>query len=148
MGTIRHLSRRSARSTFAAWRTRRGAATVEFALVCPLIFLFFFTAIEFGRLQMAIHGLQAAAREGCRLAVSWNASQNDVEQVVNNRLTSFGLPNYKLTMSPSVFSSAAEWEPVTIQVETTYDEVSWLPVPKFAHGINLVGSCTLPKESD
>ena len=128
--------------------SRRGAVTVELAIVSPLIFLFFFAAIEFGRLQMTLHGLEGAAREGCRVAVSWDASQEDVEQAVATQLAGFGVSGYTLTTDPGSITSATQWEPVNVRIEVPYEQVSWLPPPRFLQGITLRGSCTLPKESD
>ena len=128
-----------------AWR--RGAAAVEFALVAPLIFLFLFLGIEFGRVLMALHGLEAAARQGCRVAVSWDATEEEIESTVEARLASFGISDYDLTLDPNPPSRAEQWQPVTVRIEATYDSVSWLPVPRFLGGITLAGSSTLPQES-
>lgn len=128
--------------------SRRGAAAVEFALVAPLIFLFLFAGIEFGRLLMTLHGLEAAAREGCRVAVSWDVTQQDVEQTVAERLAAFGISDYTLTIDPSPLSSVCQWEPINVRITVTYNEVSWLPAPGYLRGITLAGSCTLPQESD
>ena len=145
--TKRNRSARSG-SPAVSKASRRGAATIEFALVAPIIFLFLFASIEFGRVLMVFHGLEAAAREGCRTAVSWNVAQADVEQTVDDRLTSFGISGYTLTTDPATVSSAGQWEPITVRIEVTYDQVSWLPVPSYLGGITLAGSCTLPQESD
>jgi len=129
-------------------RSRRGVATVEFALVAPLIFLFVFAAIEFGRVLTVIHALEAAAREGCRIAISWDTTTQDVEDEVAERLNSFGISGYDLTIDPTPPTSALQWEPITVQIAVTYGKVSWLPVPERLQGITLAGSCTLPQESD
>jgi len=128
--------------------SRRGAAAVEFAVVAPLIFLLLFAGIEFGRVLMTFHGLDAAARQGCRVAVAWDASQDDVEQTVADSLAVFGIPDYDLTTEPSRINTARQWEPVTVHIEVTYGQVSWLPSPQFLQRITLAGSCTLPEESD
>jgi len=145
---IRRSKAESRQSPAVRKRPRRGAAVVEFAFVAPLIFLFAFAGIEFGRLQMAMHGLEASAREGCRTAVTCNASQDDVEQVVADRMASFGLSGYSLTTDPNPVSSALQWAPICVRIEVAYDRVSWLPTPSFLRGVTLTGSCTLPQESD
>jgi len=127
---------------------RRGAAAVEFAVMAPIIFLFTFAGIEFGRAQMAIHGLEAAAREGCRLAVSWEASQDGVEEVVAGRLQSLGISTYTLATDPADVMAAQQWSPVTVRIEVPYRNVSWLPLPGFLDDVTFSGSCTLPQESD
>ena len=42
-------------------RTRRGASTVELALVLPIFFTLLFTAYEFGRANLMRHGAESAA---------------------------------------------------------------------------------------
>ena len=126
---------------------RRGAATVEFAFIAPLVFLFVFVGIEFGRALMAFHGLEAAAREGCRTAISWQATTQDVENTVAERLGTFGISNYTLTIEPNPLSQAEQWEPVTVRIVVSYDDVSWLPTSRYLKGTMLSGSCTLPQES-
>jgi Flp pilus assembly protein TadG len=51
-----------------AARDERGAAVVEFALVLPLLVMFIFGIIEFGRAYSAKVELTAAVREGARAA--------------------------------------------------------------------------------
>jgi Flp pilus assembly protein TadG len=131
----------------ARQKARHGTATVEFALVSSMLFLFVFTSIEFGRMQMVYHGLETAAREGCRASMSWQATQQSVTNAVTNRLQTFGIVNHTLTTVPDPVSSASEWQPITVRVEVPYGQVSWLPVPRFLQGITLDGSCTLPKEA-
>src|SRR5262245_45030090 len=71
----------TARGRRSRARCRRGAYTVEFAIVAPILFLFVFGIIEFGRLLMVQHALNGAARIACRnasLATTINASGVDV----------------------------------------------------------------------
>ena len=44
----------------------RGAAAVEFALVCPILFMLLIGMVEFGRGYSAKISITAAAREGAR----------------------------------------------------------------------------------
>jgi len=127
---------------------RRGAAAVEFAVVAPLVFLLFFAAIEFGRVLMVVNGLETAARDGCRLAISRGTTERDVKKAVAERLNAFGVPTYDLTVDPSPPTSACQWEPITVRIAATYGSVSWLPVPKSLKALTLTASCTLPQESD
>jgi Flp pilus assembly protein TadG len=127
---------------------RRGASVVEMALVVPIIFLVVFTCIEFGRLLMVVHGLEAAAREGCRTAIAWDATAQTVEDIVEERMATFGIQNYTLTLDPTSPSTACQWAPVSVRITTSYNNVSWLPAPKFLSGITFSGTCTLPQEAD
>lgn len=128
--------------------SRRGAAAVEFAMVAPIIFLLLFSTIEFGRALMAIHGLETAAREGCREAVSWDPSTDNIQQTVADRLTPFGISGYTLTLDPATPQSADQWDPVTVKIDVPYAQVSWLPLPQFLQDLTLSSSCTLPQESN
>jgi Flp pilus assembly protein TadG len=51
-------------------RPRRGASALEFALIGPLLFLFLFAVLEYGRFIMIRQLLDNAAREGARLAAA------------------------------------------------------------------------------
>jgi len=51
------------------WTERRGIATVELAIIAPLLLLLLFGIIEFGLLVKDMVGLNQAAREGARSAV-------------------------------------------------------------------------------
>lgn len=144
---IKPTPRRTPRAT-ATCRRRRGAATVELAVVAPLIFLLIFAAVEFGRLLMATHGLEEAAREGCRKAILANATATDVQNTVAARLATFGISGYTLTTNPSSPSSACQFEPITVRIVVPYSNVSWLPTPRFLNTIQLNASCTLSQESD
>lgn len=49
---------------------RRGGAIVETALVLPIVLLFLFGIMEYGRYILALQIVTNAAREGCRYAVA------------------------------------------------------------------------------
>lgn len=129
-------------------RLRSGAAAVEFALVAPIVFFMLFVCIEVGRMLMAQHGLETAAREGCRAAVAWNTSSEDIEQLVAARLAPFGIAGYTVTTTPDPPNGACQWELVSVQVRVPYRQVSWLPLPGFFDALALTGTSTLPQESD
>ena len=129
-------------------RERRGAVAVEFAIVASLLFMLFFATIEFGRALMVLHGLEIAAREGCRTAISRDATEQDVASRVAQRLDAFGISGYTLTIDPSPPRSAEQWAPITVRIAAAYDQVSWLPTSRFLRGITLRGACTLPQEAD
>jgi Flp pilus assembly protein TadG len=60
-----------------------GAAAVEFAIVASVLFLLLFGIIEFGLAYFRYQGLQAAAREGARIAAIEGS-----EQTVRDRVDS------------------------------------------------------------
>ena len=138
----RHRTRRQSSSS------RRGAAAVEFALVAPLIFLFLFAIIEFGRGLMVVHALESAAREGCRVAVRWDGTLAEVQTTVDARLQTFGVSSHTITIDPNPPTNACQWEPITLTISVSYDNVGWLPLSGILDGITLTGSCTMPQESN
>jgi Flp pilus assembly protein TadG len=63
-------------------RARRGTVTVEFAICAPILFLFLFAILEFGRAQMIRHTLDNAVYEGVRRGMSINSTENKVRERV------------------------------------------------------------------
>jgi Flp pilus assembly protein TadG len=77
-------------------RRERGAATVEFAIVAIVLFLFVFGIIEFGLLMFDKHILTNASREGARAGVVMRANrlsdaeiQNTVRRYAQGHMVSF-----------------------------------------------------------
>ena len=56
-------------------RDERGAAAVEMAIVLPLLILILFGIVEFSIYFNRLQGLQAAAREGARVAALPQSTQ-------------------------------------------------------------------------
>ena len=64
-------------------RDERGAAVLEFALILPVLVLFVFGIVEFGRAYSARIELTAAVREGAR-AVALGATQNEAKETTRD----------------------------------------------------------------
>lgn len=71
----------------ALWRSDRGAAAVEFALLLPLLMLIVCGIIDFGGQLNAQNALTQAAREGVRLA-ALGKSDAEIETWSKNAATS------------------------------------------------------------
>jgi Flp pilus assembly protein TadG len=132
-------------------RRRKGAATVEFALVAPVLFLTVLGVFEIQRAFMVIHGLNEAARQGCRAAVTpWTSAQT-VQTAVDNILTAYAIHGYSTTVqvdgttvSPYTAASATSGQNVGVVVTVPVSSISIVP-----HGFmsgSLSGQCTLQKE--
>lgn len=67
---------------------RRGATTVEMALVAPLFFLFVFGLVEYGRVQMVKNMLHAACRSAARLGAMEGVKTADVRNRVLQMMSS------------------------------------------------------------
>src|SRR5689334_5559129 len=93
---------------------RRGATTVEVALILPVLLLFVFASFEFSRLNMLKHLAGAAAYEGAREGIIIGATADDVTTRVNAILASGGVYDAEITTTPNTLSvSTTE---VTVQV--------------------------------
>ncbi|MEX2114271.1 MAG: TadE/TadG family type IV pilus assembly protein [Pirellulales bacterium] len=116
MNTPSQIQRRSAN------RWRRGGAAVETALVLPLVLMFLFGILEYGRYVMMLQVLTNAAREGARYAqihtqpvtvggtTSGNAS-SDVYAVINKALAGQQLSGQTVSIyaSNSTGTSLGSW---------------------------------------
>ena len=84
-----------------ATQRRRAAATVEFALVAPLLFLTFFAAVEFSRANMVRHTVDIAAYEGARQGIIPGATADDVRNRVNQIMAQLAIRNTTVTVTPA-----------------------------------------------
>ncbi|HEX2119622.1 MAG TPA: TadE/TadG family type IV pilus assembly protein [Acidimicrobiales bacterium] len=78
-----------------AKRDERGAAILEFAVVLPLLVLFVFGIVEFGRAYSARIELTAAVREGVRAAALGG------DPVASTRNAATGLKSGSITVTPT-----------------------------------------------
>lgn len=127
---------------------RRGAATVEFAIVAPLLFLLFFGIVEFGRAFWVAEMLQTAARSGCRTATVVGQTNATVQQVVTKNLATIRKSTTSISVNGVVkdVSTARKGDIVTVRVVTNYADVSLLPAPKYLLNLALSGSVSMRKE--
>ena len=81
-------------------RRRNGAATVEFALVVPIIFFIVLASIQFTGLIMSQNVMTAAAREGGRVAsMPSTVSTGTVVAAVQDRLSRGGVNSTLVTVN-------------------------------------------------
>lgn len=127
-------------------RRRRGATTVEFAIIAIPLLLIIFASVEFGRAMMVMQSLEEASRAACRVAVLRGSDEEEAKAAAAGVLGVADLDAYTVTIAPENFQSVDRWTPVSVTVQTSLDEASWLPMPNYLAGATLTGSCTLPKE--
>src|SRR4051812_35104684 len=87
---------------------RHGAATVEMAVVAPVLFMLILGSIEFGRMMQVTNVTTSAAREGARAGVVTGASNPDITTAVNNSLTTYGLVASNATITIKVNGTVAD----------------------------------------
>lgn len=129
-----------------AAKSRRGVATVEFAVVAPLLLLLVFVVIEFGRMIMVQQILTNASREGARRAIVEAATVADVEAKVNDYLSRTSVSAATPSVSSGDLKKVGFGDPITVSVSVKYREASWLPVPRFVGDLTLTGCSVMRAE--
>ncbi|RJP33486.1 MAG: pilus assembly protein [Candidatus Omnitrophota bacterium] len=128
-------------------RNERGAATLEFAMVLPILLAFLFGIIEFGRIMTVSNLLTSSAREGARVAALPGATNAVVLAKISEELAHAGLSYDDFEFDPVDLSTAARDTPITIRVIINYESIAW--VPGFFPGLNgiqLEGVTVMRKE--
>lgn len=126
-------------------RNSRGASTVEFALVAPLIFLFVFGVLELGRVILIQQTLAHATREGARLAALPNTTESDVIAEVASVAARGSVPGVNVQVAPNP-TGATIGDPIVVTATVSYDNVSWVPSSWFLQNPTLVSSTSMRKE--
>jgi Flp pilus assembly protein TadG len=83
-------------------RHRRGLATVEMALLLPILLVLTFAAVEYGWMFFKQQQITNAAREAARLGATPNATNATVTARVTQLMTDAGISQYTLTINPGV----------------------------------------------
>ena len=123
---------------------RRGAVTVEFALVAPMVFFLVFAAIEFARLNMLVNSMENAAYEAARRGIIPGASVANVEAEANQVLQAVGAVNATVTVTPAVITN--QTPSVTVDISLPLNDNAWV-TPHFTKNATVSRSCTLTRET-
>lgn len=128
---------------------RRAVATVEFAVVVPIFFIFVFGIIEVGRGLMITHLLGNSAREGCRLGIIEGKTTSDIRSAVTTVLSSQGISGQTTSVAVNDVvadaSTANAGDEITVSVRVPVGNISWVPGTHYLSG-NLSGSYSLRRE--
>ena len=131
-------------------KPRHAAATVEFALVAPLLFTLVFAAIEAGRAMMAMDLMANTARTGCRVGVLPGNSNSDVTSATTSQLSNSGISNATVSITvngaTADVSTANEGDQIGVTVSVTNDSISCLPSSWFFGGTTLTRSIIMRHE--
>ncbi|MEL7267476.1 MAG: TadE family protein, partial [Planctomycetota bacterium] len=109
---------------------RRGAVAVEFAIVVPIAFLFFFAAFEFCRVSMIRHTVDNAVYEACRRGIIPGGTSNEVEQTAQQILATMGVGDAEITVSPT--NIVRDSPEVSLTITVDLDANSLVPAQIFA----------------
>jgi Flp pilus assembly protein TadG len=116
---------------------------VEFALVAPLLFLFFFSALEFCRVAMIRHTADNAVYEGARIGIIPGATAAQVRQEAEQILNSLGLSTFDVRVTPGKIEK--DTRQVTVSVEVPLDGNSFVP-NQFVGGRTIERQLTMRRE--
>ena len=143
-------------SVFSGYRRRsreRGAAIVEFAVVCPLLCAILFGIIEYGHLFLVQQTLTNAAREGCRMVVLQTATSPYAEASarVGQIMNAAGIDGDEYNIAIDDASTNGR---IDIEISVDYDDVTLLGVlpntflggTDTGEGRTLTGRCSMRKE--
>ena len=126
----------------------KGTATVEAALIFPLLLVLVFGVIEYGWMFLKAHQITNAARSGCRIAIRPYATTQDVIDKVTALMATAGITGETVTTNPTDITLENVGVGGTVEVEITVPWVnmaiinlSFLPKPT-----NLRASVTMAKE--
>jgi len=109
----------------------KGTVLVEAALVFPLLLLLTLGAIEYGWLFLKSQQITNAARQGARVAVRADATNQDVLTSINNLMTSAGMANsgYQVEIAPSDVSSVEPCFSINVKVRVPCANIVLINAP-------------------
>ena len=128
-------------------KQRRGAATVEFALIVPVMLTFTFGLIEMSRISMVKEGVVQASREGARVGVRPNATIDEVNQRINEELSILGLTSATVEVTPTVLDQALPGDDIRVRITIPIGEVSYVPGFFSFDNLDIIAETVMRRES-
>lgn len=116
-----------------AARSRRGALTVEMALITPVLLVLVFGILQVGYAFMVQHALQDVARQGCRMAILRNRSQSAVTTAVQDLLRREGITPAKTSSAILVndverdMATAVAGDQVCVRIRMSLSDAALFP---------------------
>lgn len=130
-------------------RTRYyGLATVEAALVFPLLILLTLGVIEYGWLFLKSQQVTNAARNGARLAITPDATTQEVMNAIDSLMAAadMGSSGYTVSIVPGDVSAPAVGEAIYVQVTVPCANISIINTPLLPTPVSLQTSVAMAKE--
>lgn len=122
---------------------RRGATTVEFAIIAPVFFLLLLTSFEFSRLNVIRHTADNAAYEAARIGMVPGATATEAVNEANRILNIAGTNGARVTVNPATLTPNTRQ--ITVTVDVPMDQNGWI-TPKFTSGRTMRSESTLKAE--
>ena len=138
---------------------RRGAVTVEMALVLPIFTMLVFGIIEFGRGFMIMQLVTNAAREGCRRGIIDGSTNTDVTNYIQTFMQNSGNvapanTTVTITVTPAAgnpanpssnLATCASRDLVNVKVQIPFSAVQLISA-KYLNGKILKGEASMRHE--
>ena len=105
--------------------SRRGAFTVEFAIVASIFFMVLLSCFEFARLSFIRHSLDQAAYEAARVGIVQGGDVDDVEEKALASLRATRIKPLQIDVEPALIDDLTETVSVTITCNVV--DNSWIP---------------------
>jgi Flp pilus assembly protein TadG len=136
---------------------RRGASTMEIALVLPVLLTLSFGVVDYGYFFYLKNTFQAAAQAGARAAVPYAATNSNVtgtNGMVTQMMTASGFSpsQYTVTLSPSDVSRLSTGTALTVTVSANWSAVGTHVLDVLHGGLSdskqIASSAVMQKESN
>jgi Flp pilus assembly protein TadG len=136
---------------------KRGASTLEMALVLPILIMLSFGVVDYGYYIYLKNTFQGAAEAGARAAVPYAATNSNVTGttgIVTTMMTAAGFPsaNYTVTLNPSDISGLSVGTAITVTVSANWGTVGTHALGTSFGGISagkqITGVAVMQKEAN
>jgi Flp pilus assembly protein TadG len=97
----------------------RGIATLEFVIIMPVLLILLFGVMEYGWMLTKSGEIVNAAREGARAGARVDATNAEINAVVDARMADAGMGGVGYTTT--ITNAVAIGDPVTVQISVPYD---------------------------
>ena len=126
-----------------AKKHRWAAATVEMAVVTPLLLTMLFGIIEYGWVFSVKQALVTAAREGARTAALPGSTDDDIHERIAAFLGPLGMTTYDVELTHSTPEDPTE----TVHVTIPYADVTLIGSFFGSTDYDLGATCSMRKEA-
>jgi Flp pilus assembly protein TadG len=125
-----------------------GLATVEAALVFPLLLLLTLGIIEYGWLFLKAQQVTNATRNGARLAITPDATTQEVVNTIDSLMAAAGMAGsgYAVSIIPGDVSAPAVGEAIYVQVTVPCANIIIINIPLLPTPVSLQASVAMAKE--
>ncbi|MHC4387076.1 MAG: TadE family protein [Planctomycetota bacterium] len=126
----------------------RGLATVEAAIVFPLLLILTLGAIEYGWMFLKAQQITNAARQAARIAIRPDSSNTDVLNQIDTLMTSAEMEGsgYAVTFTPADISTLAVGDHLEIQVSVPWANIGLMNIPLLPAPASIGASVAMAKE--